>query len=82
MLKRTRETHPKLRPVHCHLFRHTWATWAYAVTRDLTFLMQAGGWRTPSMVMRYATTGRTILARAVLAKGWEIQGKDPKRGKR
>ncbi|WP_340647544.1 tyrosine-type recombinase/integrase [Phenylobacterium sp.] len=64
---------PRFRPVHCHLFRHTWATWAYAVTRDLTFLMGQGGWKSASMVMRYAHTASPDLAAAVKAAGWEIR---------
>lgn len=66
---------PTFRPVHCHLFRHTWATWAYAVTHDLTFLMGQGGWKSASMVMRYAHTASPDLAKAVKAAGWEIRPK-------
>ena len=36
MFRRHHEKHPTLRPVHCHLLRHTWATWAYAATIALT----------------------------------------------
>jgi integrase len=64
------------RPVHCHLFRHTWATWAYASTRDLTFLQQQGGWRSATMVLRYAHAASDDLARAVLAQGWEFFGRE------
>lgn len=63
----------RFRPVHCHLFRHTWATWAYAVTRDLTFLMSQGGWKSPTMVLRYAHVASPDLAKAVKAAGWEIR---------
>ncbi|MBI1682324.1 tyrosine-type recombinase/integrase [Caulobacter hibisci] len=63
------------RPVHCHLFRHTWATWAYAVTRDLTFLMSQGGWRSATMVLRYVHTASPDLAKAVKRAGWEIDGR-------
>lgn len=66
---------PTFRHVHCHLFRHTWATWAYAVTKDLTFLMGQGGWKSVAMVMRYAHAGSDDLAREVRAAGWEIRGK-------
>lgn len=62
------------RHVSCHLFRHTWATWAYAATRDLTFLMQAGGWRSPTMVLRYAHAASDDLAQSVRDHGWEIRG--------
>lgn len=68
--------------IHCHVFRHTWATWAYACTRDLTFLMGAGGWRSPTMVLRYAHPASDDLARAVRAKGWEFGGTRSKRASR
>lgn len=73
------ETLPRFRPVHCHLFRHTWATWAYAVTRDLTVLMSQGGWRSATMVMRYAHAASPDLADDVLAHGWEILGTSSQR---
>lgn len=66
----------RFRHVHCHLFRHTWATWAYACTRDLTFVMQQGGWRSAAMVMRYAHAGSEDLARSVLGRGWEFGGRE------
>jgi integrase len=67
---------PPLVPAHCHLFRHTWATWAYACTRDMTFLMSQGGWKSASMVMRYAHVASDDLARAVLEAGWEFGGRE------
>lgn len=81
-----REARPDLAPAHCHLFRHTWATWAYACTRDLTFLMQSGGWRSLAMVQRYTHVGSADLATAVIAAGWEFGGRElpglkPKRRK-
>jgi integrase len=66
---------PTFRHVHCHLFRHTWATWAYAVTKDLTFVMGQGGWKSVAMVMRYTHVGSDDLAREVKAAGWEIKPK-------
>lgn len=60
----------------CHLFRHTWATWAYACTRDLTFLMSQGGWRSLTMVQRYTHAGSPGLAAAVIALGWEFDGRE------
>ena len=39
-----------------HGCRHTWATWHYQENRDLTALQRLGGWKTLSMVMRYAHT--------------------------
>lgn len=68
------ENLPRFRPVHCHLFRHTWATWAYAVTRDMTFLMSQGGWKSATMVMRYAHAASNDLAQDAKAHGWEILG--------
>lgn len=66
---------PALAFAHCHLFRHTWATWAYACTRDLTFLMQQGGWRSLAMVGRYTHVGSRDLAQEVLDYGWEFSGR-------
>ena len=37
-----------------HDCRHTWATWHYAANCDLGALQKLGGWKTISMVMRYA----------------------------
>lgn len=74
-LRRYAEKHG-FRHVHCHLFRHTWATWAYACTRDLTFLMQAGGWKSVDLVMRYAHAASEDLARSVLDHGWEFHGRE------
>jgi integrase len=39
-----------------HGCRHTWATWHYQANRDLTALQSLGGWKTLSMVLRYAHT--------------------------
>jgi hypothetical protein len=52
--------------------------------RDLTFLMQQGGWRSASMVMRYAHAASDDLARSVLDHGWGFSGRElfpkPKKG--
>jgi integrase len=37
-----------------HMLRHTWATWHYALHRDLLRLKTEGGWATASQVERYA----------------------------
>jgi integrase len=42
------------RNIRVHDCRHSWATWHYAVNRDLTALMALGGWKSVAMVMRYA----------------------------
>jgi len=39
-----------------HDCRHTWATWTYRKGHNLGALQQLGGWKTLSMVMRYAHT--------------------------
>jgi integrase len=75
-----------LPPIHCHLLRHTGATWAYACTRDLTFVMQQGGWRSLSILSRYTHVGSADLAREILGMGWEFGGRElrhlrPKRRK-
>lgn len=82
MLKRRREKVPALAPLHCHLLRHTWATWAYACTRDLTFLMQQGGWRSLAILGRYTHAGSPDLALEILGAGWEFQGREMYRPKR
>jgi integrase len=42
-------------PAHTpHDARHTWATWHYAISKDLLGLRQDGGWSTTAMVERYA----------------------------
>lgn len=71
-----KEDGARLAPVHCHLLRHTWATWAYTATRDLTFVMQSGGWRSLSILGRYTHAASPDLARLVLAKGWEFGGRE------
>ena len=37
-----------------HGLRHTWATWHYALHRDLLRLKEDGGWASVSQVERYA----------------------------
>jgi len=37
-----------------HDLRHTWATWFYALTTDFLRLKHEGGWKSLSMVERYA----------------------------
>jgi integrase len=37
-----------------HALRHTWATWFFALSRNLLLLKDEGGWRTDAMVTRYA----------------------------
>ena len=76
MLKRHRAKpgNENLVPVHCHLLRHTWATWAYAVTKDLTFVMAQGGWRSLTLLGRYTHAASGDLSGDVLAHGWTFLG--------
>lgn len=48
-----------------HDCRHTWATWHYRANRDLTALMELGGWKSASMVMRYAHVNTSHLASSI-----------------
>jgi integrase len=59
-----------LPPIHLHVLRHTWATWTYAVTKDLTLLMAQGGWASVDLAMRYVHAGTDDLAEEVLKHGW------------
>jgi len=43
-----------LKDFRVHVARHTWATWFYQEHRDLLKLQQLAGWKTLSLVMRYA----------------------------
>jgi len=52
---------------HPHDCRHTWATWHYAANRDLLKLMTLGGWKTISMVQRYAHVNTDHLADSIMA---------------
>jgi integrase len=54
---------------HPHDCRHTWATWHYAANRDTAALMALGGWRTVSMVLRYAHVNVSNLAPGVMKLG-------------
>lgn len=44
----------QIREATPHDLRHTWATWFYALSKDFMLLKDEGGWRTLSMVERYA----------------------------
>jgi integrase len=41
-------------PITPHGLRHTWATWHYAINRDLLALKVDGGWSSVTLVERYA----------------------------
>ena len=44
----------KLAGVSPHDLRHTWASWSWAMERDLLRLRDAGGWSSVALVERYA----------------------------
>lgn len=57
---------PALRP---HDLRHTWASWHYALYRDLLLLKQTGGWSSVELVERYShllPAGQEAAIRAFL----------------
>lgn len=50
----TKKEHRYWQPtVRLHDLRHTWASWHYAMNRDVLRLMVAGGWSNQQMVQRY-----------------------------
>jgi integrase len=53
-----------------HDCRHTWATWHYAKNRDLLALQRLGGWKTLSMVTRYAHVNVSELAHTIDNLPW------------
>ena len=67
---------PELTP---HDLRHTWASWHYALNRDLLALKQEGGWSSVALVERYAhllPAGQEAAIREFL--GWHQAGTDPR----
>jgi len=57
-----------------HCCRHTWATWHYAKNRDLFALQRLGGWKTLSMVTRYAHVNVGELAHTIDNLPWAETG--------
>lgn len=55
----------ELTDFHPHDCRHTWATWHYQSNRDLGALQKLGGWKTLSMVLRYAHTNVAELDQTI-----------------
>lgn len=51
-------------PLRWHDLRHTWASWAIQEGATLQQVMQLGGWKSLSMVMRYAHLAPDHLAEA------------------
>lgn len=64
-----------LEPVTPHMLRHTWATWAQAVSKDLLAVRDGGGWASLSMVEVYAKLAPPGYGRRVEAAGWELFGR-------
>lgn len=64
-----------------HDCRHTWATWHYAANRDITALMQLGGWRSPAMVTRYAHVNADHLS-PTIDRLWGDQQAAPRKGRK
>jgi len=59
-----------------HDCRHTWASWHYAVNKDLLLLRTEGGWKTTEMVERYAhllPVGQEEAVRRFLGQDMVIQ---------
>jgi integrase len=51
-----------LKDFRWHDLRHTWASWHVQNGTPLAVLQELGGWRSPSMVQRYAHLGPSHLA--------------------
>lgn len=49
-----------------HVLRHSWATYLYALTKDLLLLRDEGGWHSTRMVERYAHLAEPGLEQAIL----------------
>jgi integrase len=59
-----------LKNFRVHDTRHTWASWHYAANRDLTALMELGGWKTIKSVLRYMHTNSDNHADSI-ERTWE-----------
>jgi integrase len=57
-----------------HDCRHTWATWHYQENHDLAALQTLGGWKTVSMVLRYAHTNVEQHANSIKNLPWGKSG--------
>lgn len=63
-------TNVKEKKVTPHTLRHTFASWHYQHHRDLRALQDVGGWKSLSMVMRYAHLNSGNQAVAIDALPW------------
>ncbi|MDF3905102.1 hypothetical protein [Paracoccus sp. AS002] len=52
---------------------NTFATWHYAVNRDLILLMERGGWRKPDMAIGYTKLAPADLPRRLFEHGWDFR---------
>lgn len=60
-----------------HVLRHTWATWFYAVNRNLPALMENGGWVSVSMAIRYTKLAPADLPAQLEKHGWNFNREEP-----
>lgn len=67
-------------PLRWHDFRHTWASWAIQEGATLHQVMQLGGWKSLTMVMRYGHLAPDHLAEA--AGRVRLPGQKPAQKKR
>ncbi|MFY0682786.1 MAG: site-specific integrase [Thalassovita sp.] len=56
-----------------HTLRHSFATWHYAVNKDLLLLMERGGWKKSDMALRYAKLAPMDLPGKLLDFGWDLR---------
>lgn len=56
-----------------HTFRHTFATWFWAVNKDLNALMAYGGWKSVAMAMRYTKLAPADLPERLAEHGWNFK---------
>jgi len=62
-----------IEPLTSHAFRHTWATWHYAMHKDLLKLRDDGGWASVAIVERYAKLAPPDLRERLLEHGWTME---------
>lgn len=73
----------EVEPLRWHDLRHTWASWAVQSGVTLQELMELGGWKSYSMVLRYAHLAPDHLAAAAEKVRARVQtGHSGKRAKR
>ena len=61
------------RPVVLHMIRHSWASWHYAVHRDLKRLREEGAWESLEMADRFSHLAPSGMASEIL-DFWEASG--------